>query len=65
MQPTEAEDEDTVKQAALTQVAVVREHSHAIGKRWDMTYRSGRVKSWLKIKNPKAPAARRVDEGSF
>ena len=29
-QPTEAEDEATVEQASLTQVAVVREHSHAI-----------------------------------
>ena len=26
---------------------------------------SGRVKSWLKIKNPKAPAMLRIEEGTF
>jgi hypothetical protein len=26
---------------------------------------SGRVKSWLKIKNPKSPAALRIEEGTF
>jgi ATP-dependent DNA ligase len=28
-----------------------------VSKRRDLPYRSGRVKSWLKIKNPKSPAA--------
>ena len=36
-----------------------------VSKRRDLAYRSGRVKSWLKIKNPKAPAALRIEEGSF
>jgi ATP-dependent DNA ligase len=36
-----------------------------VSKRRDMRYRSGRVKSWLKVKNPKSPAALRIEEGSF
>jgi hypothetical protein len=28
-------------------------------------YRSGPSKAWLKIKNPKAPAATRVADGTF
>ena len=36
-----------------------------VSKRRDLAYRSGRVKSWLKIKNSKAPAAVRIEEGSF
>jgi hypothetical protein len=34
-----------------------------VPKRRDMAYRSGRVKSWLKIKNPKSPAMLRIEEG--
>jgi ATP-dependent DNA ligase len=30
-----------------------------VSKRRDSTYRSGRSKTWLKIKNPNSPAARR------
>ncbi len=36
-----------------------------VSKRRDLPYRSGRVKGWLKIKNPKAPAALRIEEGTF
>jgi ATP-dependent DNA ligase len=36
-----------------------------VAKRCDMAYRSGRVKSWLKIKNPKSPASLRIEEGAF
>ncbi len=36
-----------------------------ISKRRDLPYRSGRAKSWLKIKNPKSPAALRVEDGIF
>jgi bifunctional non-homologous end joining protein LigD len=36
-----------------------------VSKRRDMGYRSGRVKSWLKVKNPKSPAALRIEDGSF
>ena len=36
-----------------------------VSKRKDFAYSSGRVKSWLKIKNPKSPAMLRVEEGSF
>jgi bifunctional non-homologous end joining protein LigD len=35
-----------------------------VSKRRDMAYRSGRVKSWLKIKNPKSPAVLRIEEGT-
>jgi hypothetical protein len=28
-------------------------------------HRSGRAKSWLKIKNPKCPAMLRLEEGTF
>jgi ATP-dependent DNA ligase len=36
-----------------------------VSKRRDLRYQSGRVKSWLKIRNPKAPAMLRIEEGSF
>ena len=36
-----------------------------VAKRVDSLYRSGRSKSWLKIKNPKSPAMLRVEEGAF
>src|SRR3569833_2326687 len=36
-----------------------------VSKRLDLPYRSGRVKSWIKIKNPKAPAMLRIEEGTF
>ena len=36
-----------------------------VSKRSDFAYRSGRVKSWLKIKNPKSPAALRIEDGTF
>ena len=36
-----------------------------MAKRADSLYRSGRSKSWLKIKNPKSPAMLRIEEGTF
>jgi bifunctional non-homologous end joining protein LigD len=33
-----------------------------VAKRRDSRYRSGRCTDWIKIKNPDAPAARRVFE---
>jgi bifunctional non-homologous end joining protein LigD len=36
-----------------------------VSKRRDLPYRSGRAKSWLKIKNPKSPAMLRVEDGTF
>jgi len=35
-----------------------------VSKRRDLPYRSGRVKGWLKIKNPKSPAMLRIEEGA-
>jgi len=36
-----------------------------VAKRLDLPYQSGRSKAWLKIKNPKSPAVRRAEEGTF
>jgi ATP-dependent DNA ligase len=36
-----------------------------VSKKLDAPYRSGPSKSWIKTKNPKAPAAIRVIEGGF
>jgi ATP-dependent DNA ligase len=36
-----------------------------VSKKLNAPYRSGRSKSWIKVKNPKAPAATRVIEGTF
>ena len=36
-----------------------------VSKKLDAPYRSGPSKSWIKVKNPKAPAATRVLEGTF
>ena len=36
-----------------------------VSKKLDAPYRSGPSKSWLKVKNPKAPAATRAIDGTF
>jgi bifunctional non-homologous end joining protein LigD len=36
-----------------------------VSKKLDATYKSGPSKTWLKIKNPKAPAATRAADGAF
>jgi bifunctional non-homologous end joining protein LigD len=36
-----------------------------VSKKLNAPYRSGRSKSWIKVKNPKAPAARRAIDGTF
>ena len=36
-----------------------------VSKRLDLSYTSGRVKCWVKVKNPKAPAALRIEEETF
>jgi ATP-dependent DNA ligase len=36
-----------------------------VSKKLDAPYRSGPSKTWIKVKNPKAPAATRVIEGGF
>jgi bifunctional non-homologous end joining protein LigD len=36
-----------------------------VSKKLNAPYKSGPSKTWLKIKNPKAPAATRVLEGTF
>jgi bifunctional non-homologous end joining protein LigD len=36
-----------------------------VSKKLDAPYRSGPSKSWIKVKNPKAPAGTRVLEGTF
>jgi ATP-dependent DNA ligase len=34
-------------------------------KKLDSPYRSGQSKNWIKVKNPKAPAATRAQDGTF
>jgi ATP-dependent DNA ligase len=36
-----------------------------VSKRRDFGYSSGRAKHWVKVKNPKAPSALRIEEGAF
>ena len=36
-----------------------------VSKKLDWSYKSGASKAWLKIKNPDAPAATRVIDGTF
>jgi bifunctional non-homologous end joining protein LigD len=36
-----------------------------VSKKLDSPYKSGPSKAWLKIKNPKAPAATRVIDGTI
>src|SRR5215217_4322416 len=36
-----------------------------VSKRRDFGYRSGRAKSWIKVKNPNSPAMLRIEEGTF
>ena len=36
-----------------------------VSKKLDAPYRSGKSKTWIKIKNPKAPAATRAQNGTF
>jgi bifunctional non-homologous end joining protein LigD len=34
-----------------------------VSKRWDLPYRSGRCKAWLKVKNPASAAVLRIQDG--
>jgi bifunctional non-homologous end joining protein LigD len=36
-----------------------------VSKKLDAPYRSGPSKTWIKVKNPKAPAATRTVDGTF
>ena len=36
-----------------------------VSKKLDAPYRSGKSKAWIKVKNPKAPAATRTIDGTF
>jgi bifunctional non-homologous end joining protein LigD len=36
-----------------------------VSKKLNAPYRSGRTKSWIKVKNPKSPAATRAIDGTF
>jgi ATP-dependent DNA ligase len=36
-----------------------------VSKKLDAPYRSGLSKTWIKVKNPKAPAATRAIDGGF
>jgi bifunctional non-homologous end joining protein LigD len=51
--------------------AIIFDHACRMGlegivsKRRDFPYRSGRSKSWIKVKNPASPAALRIQDGTF
>jgi len=45
--------------------ACLMELEGIVSKRRDFPYRSGRTKSWIKVKNPKSPAILRVQDGTF
>jgi bifunctional non-homologous end joining protein LigD len=36
-----------------------------VSKRRDLPYRSGRVRSWIKVKNPASPAVLRIRDGTW
>ena len=36
-----------------------------VSKKLDASYRSGKSKAWIKVKNPNAPAATRAIDGTF
>ena len=36
-----------------------------VSKRRDLPYRSGRVRSWIKVKNPASPAVLRIQDGTW
>ena len=36
-----------------------------VSKKLDAPYRSGKSKTWIKVKNPNAPAATRAEDGTF
>jgi bifunctional non-homologous end joining protein LigD len=36
-----------------------------VAKRIDLPYRSGRSRAWIKVRNPKAPAVTRIEDGTF
>jgi len=42
-----------------------RETFQVVSKRLNAEYRSGRSKTWIKVKNPKSPAATRAIDGTF
>jgi bifunctional non-homologous end joining protein LigD len=52
---------------AETMFAAVCKHGleGIVSKKLDPPYRSGRTKSWIKVKNPKSPAATRAIDGTF
>jgi ATP-dependent DNA ligase len=56
---------------ARTDRAIVFEHACKLGlegivsKRRDFPYRSGRTKSWIKIKNPNSAAVLQIEDGTW
>ena len=54
------EDGETIFQHACKMVL-----EGIVSKRRDFPYRSGRCKSWVKVKNPNSPAVLRIQDGSW
>jgi ATP-dependent DNA ligase len=59
-----------MRASPLTSTKAARAQSHAcalgcegiVSKRLGSPYRSGRADCWLKVKNPNAPAVKRIEE---
>ena len=51
--------------ADVFRLACKMELEGVVSKRTDLPYRSGRSKAWIKVRNPKAPAATRIEDGTF
>jgi ATP-dependent DNA ligase len=60
-----------VEHLEATNGRTVFEHACKLGlegivsKRRDAAYQHGRSRAWLKVKNPKSPTAKRIEEGTF
>ena len=51
--------------AAMYRHACVLGLEGIVSKRRDAPYRSGRSPDWIKVKNPDAPAVRRIEEATW
>jgi bifunctional non-homologous end joining protein LigD len=60
-----------VEHSEVTNGAIVFDHACRLGlegivsKRRDKPDHHGRSRTWLKVRNPASPAAKRIDDGTF
>jgi bifunctional non-homologous end joining protein LigD len=60
-----SEQPDSGDGAAMFRHACTTGLDGIVSKRCDAPYRSGRCADWIKIKNPEAPAVRRIEEATW